>query len=461
MMGARGLIGLPIVASMMVSGCVKVPASDGLVDVAVDEIVRRLKCELLDAVDKKRTEDPRFVFLTQWSAKVHLTLVVDDQVSVNPGATFIEPLKVAGTSRSLAIGAGLTTQAVRTEDIEFFMSFPEAFRDMSKPEKFSKTYAYCVRYPGLMLESELGLKAVIDKALAPVGAGILFSGENNPGIQGGQPKVPGNEVRSIETTLASLRAIERQRRAPLTPSELSQTAAGKRSEELEFSIQGLDKTENKTQQQLEQLQAQIEEKKKLTDNLARAKQLESDSKMLVNEVVHPLAGVASTSVAGKCLPDVDAEKFAAVASAAVVAVKKYGVDNAQDSKTSTELLNGEETAARETFSHAENMLRKIKTCGPPEKPKPALYDPLDLIGETVNFYVTGTGSITPSWRLVRLAAPLASTFLSGTRKDTNTLILAMGRPNVSASGATPSEAMNNQVLAQILSQAITARVNSQ
>ena len=460
-MNTARLLGLPIIASVILSGCVKAPVSDGLVDVSVDEIVRRLKCELLDAIDEKRAEDPRFNFLTQWSAKVHLTLVVDDQISINPGATFIEPLRVAGTSRSLAVGAGLTTQAVRTEDIEFFMSFPEIFKDMSKPEKFSTLYGYCVRQPGLLLESDLGLKAVIDKALAPVGAGILYTGAGNPGIQGGQPKVPGNEVRSIETTLANLRAIERERRPSLSPSELAQSPAGKKSQELEFSIQSLDKAENKTQQQLQQLQAETAEKNKLTDNLAKAKQFEADSKMLINEVVNPLASIASTTVASKCLSTIQAEKNAAVATAAVVAVKKYGVDNAQDSKTSTEFLNGAEAAARETFTHADNMLREIKGCGSPDKPKPALYDPLDLISETINFYVTATGSVTPAWKLVRLTAPLSSTFFSGTRKDTNTLILAMGRPNVGADGAAPSEAMKNQILAQILSQAITTRVNAQ
>jgi hypothetical protein len=63
------------------------------------------------------------------------------------------------------------------------------------------TYAYCTRYPGLLLESDLGLKAVIDKALDPVGAGILYTGVNNPGIGGGQPPVICVETRHMRAVL--------------------------------------------------------------------------------------------------------------------------------------------------------------------------------------------------------------------------------------------------------------------
>ncbi|MGJ5199248.1 hypothetical protein [Bradyrhizobium sp. HKCCYLRH1030] len=455
------LVSWPAVACILLPGCVQTPPSDGMASVPVHEVVRRLKCELVDAIRLKVTEDNRFGFLTQWSAKVHLTLVVDDQTSINPGATFIEPLKIAGTNRSLAVGGGLTTQAVRTEDMEFFMSFPEVLKEMSNDRIWSMTYANCSRYPGILLESELGLKAVIDKALAPVGAGVLYTGVNNPGLGTGQPKVPAGEIKNIDTALNNLKAIDRLPRPGLSEPELAQTSAGQKSQSLEFSIKRLGEAKEKTEQQLKELQDQIQEQKTLKDNLAKAKQLEINSKMLIQEVVTPLSDIAANSIADKCLAGVKAERLAAVTSASVVAVKKYGVDNAQDGKTSTEFLNGEQAAATDTFTHADNMLRQIKNCGPREKPKPALYDPLDVIGETVNFYVTATGSVTPSWKLVRITAPLAPTFISGTRKDTNTLIIAMGRPNTSGDIPKSSEAMNQQVLAQILSQAITTRINQQ
>jgi hypothetical protein len=444
-----------VLACVLLEGCVRTPPSDGLANVPVHEVVRRLKCELVDAIDQKLKEDRRFGFLSQWAAKVHLTLVVDDMASINPGVTFVEPLSIASTSRSLAIGGGLTTQAVRTEDIEFFLSFSEVLKEMSNPRTWSETYGYCSRDVGFLLESELGLKAVIDKALSPVSTGVLYTGVNNPGIGGGQPKIPKGEVGNIQAALKNLREIDKlPHPSPLTEIELNSTAAGRKVNELNSFLQKLPPAQDKAQTEQEK------EKNILSDNLAKAKQLEGDAKLLVKEVVNPLADIAAASLASTCQADVTAEKFAAISSASIVAVNKYGVDNAQDSANSTKFLNGAKVAAQQTFEHATNMLNLIKNCGPKEKAKPALFDPLDIIGETVNFYVTATGSFTPSWKLVRITAPLAPSFVSGTRKDTNTLILAMGRPNTSGDTPEASTAMNNQVLSQILSQAITTRINN-
>lgn len=458
----RGTITLLMTCSALLPACVRTPMPDAITGVPVDEVVRRLKCELVTAVDKKRREDPRFGFLTQWAAKVHLTFVVDDMASINPGATFIEPLKVATTSRSIGVGGGLTTQAIRTEDIEFFLSFPEMFGEMSVPLIWEQTYDFCRRDPGLLLESELGLKAVLDKALAPVGAGILYTGKNNPGLGSGQPKVPAGEVAKIQTAMQNLDRIGRLPHPPLSDFELSGTAAGKRIQELGAVIQEFDiNKEKKTPSQEEERRrrAAEAEQKILTDNLSKAKQLETDTKLITKEVVTPLYDIATNSVASSCQAGITSDKYAAVTAASVVALKKYGVDNTQDPNESTRMLNEEAEAAKETYNSAISMLTKIKNCGPKEKPKPALYDPLDVIGETVNFYVTATGSVTPTWKLVRITAPLAPTFLSGTRKDTNTLILALGRPSTAGDSSPSSKPMDNQILSGLLSQAINTNLN--
>jgi hypothetical protein len=114
-----------------------------------------------------------------------------------------------------------------------------------------------------------------------------------------------------------------------------------------------------------------------------------------------------------------------------------------------------------TIEFAKKMVGLISDCpAAAKKPPagPALYGPIDLIGETVNFYITLSGSVTPSWKLVRITAPLAPTLVSATRKDTNTLILTLGRP-VYQDGkvAGPSPAMNQQMLTSILTQAFTNR----
>jgi hypothetical protein len=65
----RGTITLLMTCSALLPACVRTPMPDVITGVPVDEVVRRLKCELVTAVDKKRREDPRFGFLTQWAAK--------------------------------------------------------------------------------------------------------------------------------------------------------------------------------------------------------------------------------------------------------------------------------------------------------------------------------------------------------------------------------------------------------
>jgi len=47
------------------------------------------------------------------------------------------------------------------------------------------------------------------------------------------------------------------------------------------------------------------------------------------------------------------------------------------------------------------MIKQIKDCKPPAKkppPGPPQYDPIDVMSETVNFYVTASGSVTPMWK---------------------------------------------------------------
>jgi hypothetical protein len=87
-----------------------------------------------------------------------------------------------------------------------------------------------------------------------------------------------------------------------------------------------------------------------------------------------------------------------------------------------------------------------------------LYDPIDLIQETVNFYITASGSVTPSWKLVRISAPLTSPLLSGTAKTTDSMIITMGRPNIENGKQTSSKTMDASLSAALIAQAINSRL---
>jgi hypothetical protein len=124
-------------------------------------------------------------------------------------------------------------------------------------------------------------------------------------------------------------------------------------------------------------------------------------------------------------------------------------------------------AARDKVIDATNLMRdKMQKClkltkaiqAQKKKDGPPVFDPVSTITETIYFYVTVTGNVTPTWKLVRVTAPTAGTFLSGMRKDTNSLILSMGRPTPGTNGGAPTTpGIDNQILYSILGQAITAR----
>ena len=62
-------------------------------------------------------------------------LVVDDSASINPGASVTTPLHTVNNvaqSFTLGVGAGLTTQAVRQEDVEFLVSFSDIDKEFQQ-----------------------------------------------------------------------------------------------------------------------------------------------------------------------------------------------------------------------------------------------------------------------------------------------------------------------------------------
>ena len=198
----------------------------------------------------------------------------------------------------------------------------------------------------------------------------------------------------------------------------------------------------------------------IASNITEARRIEKDTKSIITNIVAPLYDISSNENP-VCLPAINDARYQAVTWSTAVSLRKIDVDSAKTPKESDLALKNEKDAENRTINFAQQMVGAISACpAAPKKPPPgpALYDPIDLISETLNFYITSTGSVTPTWKLVRVAAPLAPTFLSGTRKDTNTLILTLGRPayqDGKVSG--PSSAMSQQMLTSILSQALTNR----
>lgn len=418
--GLRKLIGRTLFGFSMAlcSGSCVVPPRDGLAQVRVDDVMKRVKCEMARAVLEKTNErsangeDYPFTFLLDWAVKLHLTISVDDQASVNPGATLVNPLPAVGSvgqSRSVGLGVGFTSQAIRQEDYEYLMSFADLrdeFKNIPKNRpRVKKLYNFCQLDQGLLLESELGLKALIDAALEPVRSGVLRAGGGAVG-PGAAPTPQGK----LPDPAGQLLAIEQKR---------------KNGAFVEFAFGG---------------------------NVAT--DIETQTQAIINNVVKPLYGIASAaSFEPKCLAKITLDQNKALISSIGVSMNVAKYNPTPDPK----ILDLVKQDFTDTVNAANRMIDSYKDCANQAgKQDHKTYDPISTIGQTVNFYITSSGSVTPGWKLINVTAPLASSFLSASRKDTNTLTLSMGRPITAADGSiTASQAMTNQILAAQLSQAIS------
>ena len=472
--GALALVAL----GLSLAECVVVPPRDGLARVHVGDVVRRIKCEIAQTVfnkAKEKTPDGRtpFVFLANWAAKIHLTIAVDDTVGFTPGATITHPLDKTVTTLlipatvetfSLGIGAGISTEAIRTEDVEFLVSFSEMIKEFNNPKKKLELYNDCKLDNGLLLESDLGLGSLVNSALEPVESGVLTQG-NNVGPPGTSAvAIPASQLNDISKQLNALKSAAGG--LPTPPDQTLTELRDSLKDKSQFNVL-VDKLKIPNSKQI-QSESQIKAEGNTIDDVQTVKQIiansneatteETRTQSIINDIVKPLYAIASTSLDSSCFAPVTKSQFEAITWSAQVSVNVIKVDNATDEKGSSDALAEVRTAKNKVIDATTAMINEIKECKPPAKkppPGPPQYDPIDLISETVNFFVIASGSVTPTWKLVKVTAPLAPTLFSGNRKDTNTLILAMGRPNVAANGSiASSNAMDYQVLSSILSQAV-------
>ena len=154
----------------------------------------------------------------------------------------------------------------------------------------------------------------------------------------------------------------------------------------------------------------------------------------------------------KCLAKITLDQNKALISSIGVSMNVAKYNPSPDPK----ILDLVKQDFTDTVNAANRMIDSYNCANQAGKQDHKTYDPISTIGQTVNFYITSSGSVTPGWKLINVTAPLASSFLSTSRKDTNTLTLSMGRPITAADGSiTASQAMTNQILASQLGQAIS------
>ena len=123
-------------------------------------LIDSIKCDLhlavqmmlsLDQKDQENTEKdpthypshPSVAWLNKWGATVSLKMIVDEKSVLAPGITFSSPMEnvvsmfahggnvTAGQSFSLGIGANLSSDATRTENLSFYYPFSDLLAEGS------------------------------------------------------------------------------------------------------------------------------------------------------------------------------------------------------------------------------------------------------------------------------------------------------------------------------------------
>lgn len=110
-----------LVSAVLVSGCAGVPQlyKPATVEPSrtlapkVDHIVRQIGCEL-GALSKVHLADRHYIITAI------LTLQVDDEINLTPSLSFIEPLTVAATNRTMTQGLGIGGSRQRTFAATFY-----------------------------------------------------------------------------------------------------------------------------------------------------------------------------------------------------------------------------------------------------------------------------------------------------------------------------------------------------
>jgi hypothetical protein len=330
-----------------------------------------------------------YQWMRDWTAKVDLTLITNNQASLTPSIAIIRQMPPAvlpgigtfGQMFSVSAGGGVATTAIRNEALSFTLSMKEL-----RAERYN---LICNPANAPDLYGGLGLQEWISSALAPVENRQLRIGRHPP---------PGGK--SLPAPPVPVAAAENPKQ------ELRQEKAL-----VEFWADVV-KQHAKT----------VEDHAKAVNSGADLKdiQIAYDEAFIVNRATAKTGGEFGKAMA---------------------AYKKAKAADPKDTELDN-LLQAAKDANDEAIKAKQDVASAIE--GLPHDP------PIDSIGHQVQFVVMSSANIAPNWSLVSYKGPANAGPLAGaSRTNTHTLIIALGAPAMPGS-VKPSEEqirqLNNQHL---------------
>jgi hypothetical protein len=439
----RGLLVVSLCAGGAVtSSCVVAPSLDELPrGPTIKEIIARVKCDLVDAV-KERLTGGQYPWFQTWTAQVSLNFIVNDQTSLTPGVTFIQPLtqasiplRVVNGARSwnLGAGAGITTTATRNETITFSVSLKEISDDL---EFHRGVYSRCPQGSSIGLNSALGLTDWISDAFSAVDAGDLTSGHHKspktaggvPG--GGKPGGANNMAVALikETPLETRSGLSTPIKDALTRVYADLKKIGRY--EIVDPVKAPDPTLDLTSKDRvpgcsdQMYPPTAKPGSKTTPTPGSETTPKPGSETILNPDLKMSGPHSDTEKSGVQQPP----------STIIAYVDKTFLApliecTLKDTRTLIEQIRYEVKAAGRRMNISENQALQWAHAVEDYLLPLELDAPLDVISNQIQFIIVYNASVSPSWTLLHFKGPTTgSSFLSGTKTLTHTLNISIGPP---------------------------------
>ena len=422
---------IAVLGCFVCGGCSEVPSLEAASGtdqpkLLMSDIVQRVKCEIADAFDDKIT-NPDFQWLQDWTAKVDLTLQVNDTAGVSPSGSYTKFYKnafntaagsqsltnvvIASVSQSftLTAGANYSEQAQRSETTTFTLSLREVKTWRKNMDQYLRRHYgadaadhFC-EPSQRELRGNLGLKEWINSALYPVSLSELQAGIHpQPGTTAKAPPSPSPHKRLEEEFATDDTVTAKYAKEQIDPqAKAAGTSADNANAYAAAVARSLARAQNSTAPYLHVLTAVLREEvtERLNDlkvNLKNAKD-DADHATQARDKVQSTANEVNSH-------------------APTDRVKRQLVTDAEASAADAK-------AYEEHAKTLKDLANKIATNLVAFKPNP----PVDGLGHSVQFIVTYGGSVTPNWSLLMWKGPgltLPGASLSGVR--TNILNIAVG-----------------------------------
>jgi hypothetical protein len=442
-----------LVCCTLCGGCSQVPSLEAASGtdqpkILVSDIVKRIKCEIADSFDDRITNKD-FLWLQNWTAKVDLTLQVNDTAGVSPsgsytkfyrnafnyaaGSTSLTSTVIAAVPQSLTLtaGANYSEQAQRSETVTFTLSLQEVKTWRQKKDRYQRLHYgadvadhFCDASQR-ELRGYLGLKEWIDSALYPVSLSDLQAGIHPSPASSTKPPSP-SPPKAIEKGL-------------VPPPPVSINEAKPEIDKAAIATAMSTKNANSSQASVGASAAMVQTAMTnsigpyyavLTDELKRiiANNLSTLTTIQQNVKEDADGAAAANEVVQRAAKIVDAQPPPSSVPQQLVDDTRKAVLDASNFEKDAEKQQENATAIQSKLTGFQ--------------PNP----PIDALGHSIQFIVTYGGSITPNWSLLMWKGPgltIPGAALSGVR--TNILNIALG----------PTSEQNRLLLNQTLTNTLT------